>query len=216
MNQTTAIVLIIRNNVLMLRSSSNYTDFLVDTMHVTLNRKWLIAIARCISRRVNALTWLAELRCRGANKTRVFCRPRRFIAVNIWLARSESKIRDAHRRTNASALVPFLRLPCARVRMFSSGRLKYLAYFCWELIRAVIPASGCALKILSTNNPPATHLYPLFSVMLKGAYRSRTCLQFPRVSVPWGSRLYSNIRGEPKEKYINIFRSQYTDDNIRH
>lgn len=54
----------------------------------------------------------------------------------------------------------FLRLPCARVRMFSSGRLKYLAYFCWELIRAVIPASGCALKILSTNNPPAAHPSP--------------------------------------------------------
>lgn len=49
---------------------------------------------------------------------------------------------------------------CARVRMFSSGRLKYLAYFCWELIRAVIPASGCALKILSTNSPPATHPFP--------------------------------------------------------
>lgn len=46
---------------------------------------------------------------------------------------------------------PFLRraLACE----FSSGRRKYLAYFCWELIRTVIPASGCALKILSTNNP---------------------------------------------------------------
>lgn len=110
------------------------------------------------SERIDAIS--RELRCRGANKTHVFCRPRRFIVANIWLARSESKIRDAHRRTNASALVPFLRLACARVRMFSSGRLKYLAYFCWELIRAVIPASGCALKILSTNNPPATPLSP--------------------------------------------------------
>lgn len=91
---------------------------------------------------------------------------------------------------------------CARVRMFSSGQLKYLAYFCWELIRAVIPASGCALKILSTNSPPTTHPFPssLSLMTLKGAHHIRTCLQFPRVSVSWGRRLYDNIRGALRKK----------------
>lgn len=118
---------------------------------------------------MNALTRLVKLRCRGANKTphilQQVDRRRRFIATNIWRTRSESKTRVAHRRTNASGAAlsfPFCgSRASARARVFSSARRKYLAYFCLELIRTVIPASGCALKILSTNNP-STRCPPAF------------------------------------------------------
>lgn len=151
---------------------------------------------------MNALTRLAELRCRGANKTRVFCRPRRFIVANIWPARSESKIRDAHRRTNASALVPFLRLACALACECLVRPAKISRIF----LLGINPARNTGQRVRTENSldkqpsRPPTWLHPLTPVTLKGAHCSRTCLQFPRVSVSWGRRLHGNIRGASRKK----------------
>lgn len=41
----------------------------------------------------------------------------------------------------------------------------------------------------SLDKQPSRHHRPLAPVTLKGAHRSRTCRQFPRVFVSWGRRL---------------------------
>lgn len=142
----------------MLRSSSNRVYLLVaHKTHVTLNWKRLIAIARhsAASECIDAISRAAVSR----RKQNARFLPSPTIHRGEYLARAIRK-QNTRRASPDKRIRARSLFTCARVRMFSSGRLKYLAYFCWELIRAVIPASGCALKILSTNNPPAAHPFP--------------------------------------------------------